>query len=56
MQPLWEVLVERDGISYDEALTLISDAQARVREGEDPEEILCSEFGLEPDWVFDLIA
>lgn len=34
---------------------LINALMKRVSEGEDPEEILYDEFGLEPDYVFDLL-
>ena len=55
MNDLKTVLMNRDGISEDEADDLIQDAKKRVMDGEDPEEILESEFGLEPDYIFDLI-
>ena len=55
MNDLKAVLMNRDGISEDEADDLIQDAKKRVMDGEDPEEILESEFGLEPDYIFDLI-
>ena len=34
---------------------LIAEARACVEEGEDPEEVLEEYFGLEPDYVFDLL-
>ena len=52
---LVRVLVERDGLSVDEARELVEEARELVREGEDPEEVLAQEFGLEPDYVFDLL-
>jgi hypothetical protein len=55
MSELKDVLMARDGLSEDEADELIADAQERVLDGENPEEILQDEFGLEPDFVFDLI-
>jgi len=39
----------------EEALLEIRDIKKRVREGEDPEEILLEDYGLEPDYVMDLI-
>jgi len=50
-----EVLMRRDGLSADEADDQIEEARARVLEGEDPEEILLEDFGLEPDYIFDLL-
>lgn len=49
-------IVKRDGISYKEAQKLVKEARERVLiDGEDPQEILLSEFGLEEDYLFDLI-
>ena len=55
MESLKEVLMRRDGISSQEADELIQDAIDRVEYGENPEDILHEEFGLEPDYIFDLI-
>ena len=55
MSTLKKVLMQRDDLTEAEADELISDARERVFDGEDPEEILMDEFGLEPDYVFDLI-
>jgi len=52
---LVRVLVKRDGLSVDEAQELVEEARELVRDGEDPEEVLAGEFGLEPDYVFDLL-
>ena len=49
-------IVKRDGISYKEAQKLVKEARERVlMDGEDPHEILLNEFGLEPDYLFDLM-
>jgi hypothetical protein len=55
VESLKKVLMERDGLTSSEADEQISDAQERVMDGENPEEILHDEFGLEPDYIFDLI-
>jgi hypothetical protein len=47
--------MNRDGLTSDEANAMIAEAKERVLEGEDPEEILYSDFGLEPDYLFDLL-
>jgi hypothetical protein len=49
------VLMERDGLSRDEAQEWIDDVREAVTAGADPEELLHYEFGLEPDYIFDLI-
>lgn len=50
---LFGVLLRR-GLSETEAQEVISEMQDRVWDGEDPEEVL-ADFGLEPDYVFDLL-
>lgn len=37
-----------------EAQEIFNEMQERIHEGEDPEEVL-EEYGLEPDYVFDII-
>lgn len=49
------VLMERDGCSREDALDLLNDARERVLDGENPEDILMDDFGLEPDYIFDLL-
>lgn len=49
------VIMDRDDLPYAEAIAMLNDARKRVSEGEDPEEILHEEFGLEPDYIFDLM-
>ena len=56
MDSLKKTLMQRDELSEEVADELIELAAQRVREGEDPEEVLEDEFGLEPDYVFDLLA
>lgn len=55
MRTLKEILILRDDNTPEEADELISIAKERMMNGDDPEEILHEEFGLEPDYVFDLI-
>ena len=55
MESLKEVLMRRDNLSSEEAQDQIREAQNRVMQGEDPEKILYEDFGLEPDYIFDLI-
>lgn len=51
-----EILMRRDGLSGDEADSMLEGARQDVREGADPEEVLMDWFGLEPDWVFELLS
>jgi hypothetical protein len=55
MNSIVKVLVERDGLTEKEAATRVIEARFRVINGEDPEEILMDEFGLEPDYIEDLV-
>lgn len=50
-----KVLMQRDGMTKADALGRIAVGKARVEDGEDPEEVLYDEFGLEPDYLFDLL-
>ena len=50
-----QVIMARDGLTWDEASEAIREAKVRVFTGDDPEEVLLEEFGLEPDYIFDLI-
>lgn len=54
-ETLKQVLMRRDGLSAAEAQSLIDEARERVLSGDDPEEVLAEEFGLEPDYIFDLL-
>lgn len=53
---LVQVLMDRDGMDRDEAERLVADARREVEDGEDPEEILHDWFGLEPDYIYDLMG
>ena len=56
LESLKEVLMRRDGLSASEAAEAIEEARELVlTQGYDPEEVLLDEFGLEPDYVFDLL-
>ena len=55
IESLKAVLMRRDGLSADEAQRLLDEARERVAEGEDPEEVLYEDFGLEPDYFWDLL-
>ena len=54
-ESLKQVIMRRDNLSSGEADELIDEAKQAVRDGGDPEEILHDDFGLEPDYIWDLI-
>jgi hypothetical protein len=53
------VIARRDGLDISEAVEVVRDCRKALRaglaKGEDPEEILAQELGLEPDYLFDLL-
>ena len=49
-------MMRRDGMSKEDAEDMIADGRRQVEEGEDPEEVLLNDFGLEPDYIFDLLG
>lgn len=56
MKSLKQTIMERDNLTSEEADELINEAKDRVlMDGENPEEILEEYFGLESDYIFDLI-
>lgn len=55
MQSLQSVLISRDGMTAEEAQNTIADIRKRFRNGENPEELLQDELGLEPDYIFDIM-
>ena len=54
-----EILMKRDGLTEDEATDLIQEAQEdlhnRLADGEMPMDICAEWFGLEPDYLDELI-
>lgn len=59
MESLVEVLMRRDGMSQEEAEEAVADARSemydRLADGEMPFDICEELFGLEPDYLEDLI-
>lgn len=55
MQSLQSVLMRRDDMTAQEAHDTIAHLRKRVMDGENPEELLHDELGLEPDYIFDIL-
>lgn len=49
------VLMKRDGMSLHDAIDLVNEAREEVTQGANPESVCRREFGLEPDYVWDLM-
>jgi len=47
-------IMNREDCTQEEAEEVIQEMKERVREGEDPEEVLFDE-GFEPDYIFDIL-
>jgi len=60
METIKEILIRRDGMTGSEADTLIQSARddmnSRLADGEMPYEICEEYFGLEPDYIFELVG
>lgn len=55
MTELMRVLMSRDGLTSREAQEAINEARELILNGESPEDVLAEEFGLEPDYLYDII-
>lgn len=56
-ESLKDILMRRDGMTETDAQEMIEEARRAVlEEGEDPEEVLQDWFGLEPDYIMDLLG
>lgn len=55
MSELKRIIMRRDNLTSAEADELIENAKDEVLAGADPEEVLMADFGLEPDYIFDLL-
>lgn len=56
MEEVVKILMERDGLSYEEACNLFSDVQDMILDNPDEaEDILLEELGLEMDYIMDFI-
>ena len=56
MNKIVEVLMRRDGLSRADAEASLMDGRSAVADGDAPEEVLLEVFGLEPDYIFDLLG
>ena len=57
--PIIQVLMSRDGCTYDDAAEQFINAQDEFEAGTygtDIDECLAQEFGLEPDYIFDFLG
>lgn len=50
-----QILIRRDGMTAEDAQDLIDEAKQAVADGMDPEEACEEFFGLEPDYIWELL-
>ena len=61
MEKIIEILMRRDGVSYEEAKEMYMNCKSELMDAiagtscMDPEEVLAYELGLEPDYIFEFI-
>lgn len=55
MNEIIQILMKRDGLTLAEAAQSVKEARELVADGANPEEVLEEEFGLEPDYILDLL-
>lgn len=59
MDSIVDVLTRRDGLEKEEAVAQVNDFRQRFSDGEisvnEVEDELMSEFGVEPDYIFELL-
>jgi hypothetical protein len=59
MESIAKILMERDGITWFDAVNLLRDVRDEclraIEIGDDPEQIFMDFVGLEPDYLFDLL-
>jgi len=56
MDDLKTVMMRRDGLTSEEVDKMIEIARERIlNDGDNLEDVLMEEFGLEPDYIFDIL-
>lgn len=55
MNAIVKILVERDRLELQQAINEVEHCKQLVADGVDPEDILYNHFGLEADYIFDLL-
>ena len=56
-----DILMRRDGLTKEEAMSLIEETRSELYDAIsgtsclDPEEVMASNLGLEPDYIFDIL-
>ena len=55
MKEVYRILQERDDLSIDEIDGLVEEAREMIFDGEEPQKVMFEVFGLEEDYIFDII-
>lgn len=54
--PIVRIVMRRDGLDEDDVQQAWEEAGERLENGDNPEDVFEEEFGLEPDYIFDLLG
>jgi len=55
MTEIENIIILRDNISQKEAANRLAEGKLCINQSEDPTDVLEKEFGLEPDYIFDIV-
>ena len=55
MNKVIEILMQRDGMSYEDARALVKETRDELISCEDPDEVIQDYLGLEPDYLDDIL-
>ena len=58
MEKIIKILMDRDGLDYEEAKSIVEETQEMILNADamEADQIMAEQLGLEPDYLFDLLA
>ena len=57
MEKIIKILMDRDGLDYEEAKSIVEETREMILESDvmEADQIMAEQLGLEPDYLFDLL-
>ena len=57
MEKIIKILMDRDGLDYEEAKSIVKETQEMILNADvmEADQIMAEQLGLEPDYLFDLL-
>ena len=57
MEKIIKILMDRDGLDYEEAKSIVEETQEMILNADamEADQIMAEQLGLEPDYLFDLL-